>query len=58
MKIPYAVALQHLWARGYFCATAGSVTKETIQKYIESQFEQGDQKHFRIDGETDNEFQS
>jgi len=42
---------QHLWARGYFCATVGSVTKETVQKYIESQFVQGDQKHFRIEDE-------
>ena len=23
---------QHLWARGYFCATVGNVTKETIQE--------------------------
>ena len=28
---------QHLWARGYFCATVGSVTEETIKRYIESQ---------------------
>ena len=28
---------QHLWARGYFCATVGSVTEETIKKYIENQ---------------------
>ena len=28
---------QHLWARGYFCATVGSVTEETIRRYIESQ---------------------
>jgi putative transposase len=28
---------QHLWARGYFCATAGSVTDEMIQAYIEQQ---------------------
>lgn len=28
---------QHLWARGYFCATAGSVTDEMIQAYIEEQ---------------------
>ncbi|KUO78959.1 MAG: transposase, partial [Desulfosporosinus sp. BRH_c37] len=28
---------QHLWARGYFCATVGSVTEETIKKYIEDQ---------------------
>ena len=46
---------QHLWARGYFCATVGSVTKETVQKYIESQLEQGDVNHFKIEGD---EFQS
>lgn len=28
---------QHLWARGYFCATVGSVTEETIKSYIENQ---------------------
>lgn len=28
---------QHLWARGYFCATVGTVTDEVIKKYIESQ---------------------
>ena len=27
---------QHLWARGYFCATVGSVTEETIKRYIET----------------------
>lgn len=28
---------QHLWPRGYFCATVGSVTEKTIKRYIESQ---------------------
>jgi len=46
---------QHLWARGYFCATVGSVTKETVQDYINSQFEQGDMNHMKIE---DDEFQS
>ena len=27
---------QHLWARGYFCATVGSVTEEMIEQYIEN----------------------
>ena len=40
---------QHLWARGYFCATVGSVTKETIQEYIENQLGQSDSNHFKID---------
>jgi putative transposase len=28
---------QHLWARGYFCATVGAVTEEMIKRYIEEQ---------------------
>jgi putative transposase len=28
---------QHLWGRGYFCATVGSVTEEMIKQYIENQ---------------------
>lgn len=28
---------QHLRGRGYFCATVGSVTEETIRRYIENQ---------------------
>jgi len=28
---------QHLWARGYFCATVGGVDEDTIKKYIEEQ---------------------
>ena len=27
---------QHLWARGYFCATAGTITDEMIKNYIEN----------------------
>lgn len=26
---------QHIWARGYFCATCGTVTDEMISEYIE-----------------------
>ena len=40
---------QHLWARGYFCVTVGSVTKEMIQEYIEKQFEHGDKNNFKIE---------
>jgi putative transposase len=28
---------QHLWARGYFCATVGAVDEATIKEYIENQ---------------------
>lgn len=30
---------RHFWARGYFCATAGQVTDEMIQAYLEHHFE-------------------
>jgi putative transposase len=26
---------QHVWARGYFCATAGTITDEMIKEYID-----------------------
>ena len=28
---------QHIWARGYFCASSGTVTDEIIKEYIENQ---------------------
>ena len=28
---------QHLWARGYFCASAGAVTEEMVKAYIAQQ---------------------
>ena len=39
---------QHLWGRGYFCATVGSVTNEMIQEYIANQSEQVDVNHFKV----------
>jgi putative transposase len=39
---------QHLWARGYFCATVGSVSEETIKKYIENQQWDQDDQGFKI----------
>jgi len=40
---------QHLWARGYFCATVGTVTEETVRKYIEDQQIQEKGDYFKID---------
>ncbi|SHG99190.1 IS200/IS605 family transposase, partial [Virgibacillus chiguensis] len=40
---------QHLWARGYFCATVGTVTEEIIRNYIENQFNEGKDEIFRIE---------
>jgi len=27
---------QHMWARGYFCASTGTVTDEIVKEYIEN----------------------
>ena len=39
---------QHLWARGYFCATVGAVTEEQIQEYIEGHEHESPPENFRI----------
>ena len=44
---------QHLWARGYFCATVGAVDEETIKKYIENQQWDRDDQGFKITIPTD-----
>jgi putative transposase len=43
---------QHLWARGYFCATVGAVDEQTIKKYIESQQWDDDAEGFKITAPT------
>ncbi len=40
---------QHLWARGYFCATVGTVTQDQIQEYIEHHERQSPDDTFQID---------
>jgi putative transposase len=40
---------QHLWARGYFSATVGTVTEEIIGNYIANQFSEGKDEIFRIE---------
>lgn len=40
---------QHLWARGYFCATVGTVTEETVRSYIENQETQDKGDNFQVD---------
>lgn len=41
---------QHLWARGYFAATTGTVTDEMIQNYIRHQSEPRSEEdgHFKV----------
>src|SRR3954468_4623208 len=44
---------QHLWARGYFCATVGAVDEETIRSYIENQKWDEDDQGFKITAPTE-----
>src|SRR5207302_10815770 len=44
---------QHLWARGYFCATVGAVDEATIQAYIENQKWDEDDQGFKITAPTE-----
>lgn len=39
---------QHLWARGYFCASVGAVDEETIRRYIENQKWDDPGENFKI----------
>ena len=43
---------QHLWARGYFCASVGAVDEDTIKKYIENQKWDEDDQGFKITAPT------
>ena len=43
---------QHLWARGYFCATVGAVDEDTIKRYIENQQWNDDEQGFKITAPT------
>ena len=39
---------QHMWGRGYFCATVGSVTEETIREYIANQKMEDGDENFKV----------
>ena len=40
---------RHFWARGYFCVTAGELTKEMIIEYLAHHFEAKDNPNFEIE---------
>ena len=40
---------QHFWARGYFCVTAGELTKEMIHEYLEHHFERKTDDNFDVE---------
>ena len=44
---------QHLWARGYFCASVGAVDEDTIKKYIENQKWDEEDQGFKITAPTE-----
>ena len=44
---------QHLWARGYFCATVGAVDEKTIREYIEGQKWDEDDQGFKVTAPTE-----
>ena len=44
---------QHLWARGYFCATVGAVDEKTVMAYIESQKWDQDDEGFKVTAPTE-----
>jgi putative transposase len=39
---------QHLWARGYFCATVGAVDEQMVKAYIENQKWDEEDQGFKI----------
>ena len=40
---------QHLWARGYFCASSGTVSDELIKAYLESHQRRGPDPDFKVE---------
>jgi len=40
---------QHLWSRGYFCASAGTVTDEVIAAYIKAHGSPEDESDFKVE---------
>jgi putative transposase len=44
---------QHLWARGYFCATVGAVDEAMIKAYIENRKRDEDDQGFKIRAPTE-----
>ena len=44
---------QHLWARGYYCASVGAVDEKTIREYIENQRWDEDMDGFKVPAPTE-----
>jgi len=42
---------RHVWGRGYFVASSGNVTDETIKQYLENQLHEPEDGDFKIEAE-------
>jgi putative transposase len=42
---------RHFWARGFFCVTAGELTKQMIEDYLAHHFERDPNDRFDVEGE-------
>jgi putative transposase len=42
----------HLWARGYFCVSAGALSKEVIEEYLAHHFRREGPDGFEIQGKS------
>jgi putative transposase len=51
-RVAQTVLGQHIWARGYFCATVGAVDEATIKAHIENQRWDEDDESFKITAPT------
>jgi len=40
---------RHFWARGYFCVTAGELTKQMIEEYLKHHFEKNHDDSFGVE---------
>jgi putative transposase len=40
---------RHFWARGYFCVTAGELTKAMIEEYLVHHFESNENPNFEVE---------
>ncbi len=40
---------RHFWSRGYFCVTAGELTKQMVEEYLAHHFEKTDNPAFEVE---------
>jgi len=40
---------RHLWARGYFCVSAGALNREQVGQYLSHHFERGGDDKFEVE---------